>query len=1288
MPNSTAPETDSDRSYAGHAGRMLWPRNTNDLTDTTLCPACHAPLPSAVCPACGLDLRHPAAVRLLAASTDAAAALDRRANLIGRIRFDTAHAPAPTPAPAAAAPAAPAARHARPAPEHIPGPVAEPAPVREPEPSSGPQPAAHPTRRKRSSVQILLLLVGVSLVSVAAIFFLTVAWLFAGIEMRSAIVGLFTAAALVTAAVLSRKGLAATAEGIGALAVVLVLLDAWALRENDLFGLHATDETLYWGVALLCCAALFFGAHALSRLRVASVAGFAVAAPGLGLLVAGLAYGQTGSSQAFLVFLGTAVGTLIHRFTLPRDSALWPSIDRVPERMILLSLGALSLVAAFVTAFLVDPATDQAPLWTLGAVAVVAALHVAQVVTTDHAGTAARLFAYGGASLAALAATLTAPTVAVRADDLALSLTAPIISAVTLALSLEVALRRLGTGPSRTAAAVAAVTAAAMAAGSAFFVVGWASVPLADAVVGGLTRAGDPVASIEPESAWALGSLVAVGGLTALVWALGGILRARRHLVAWLALIVIVFAVPFAGSLWLVLFAYLLLGALALGARLLAGHGRLRLGPYRPVVIALLVAAETSGYLVSWADSDSWWIGTISAVLVLFFARLLPDRTSGAAARGALLAGAIVLALVGAGAAPWALTLGAEPSGTALLVNVVRGLTLATAAFQVVIALAWRGVITETERRWAFWTLLAPTVLAFTVPLSTYVDSLSPAERATLQPEPAAGIAHAALLLAAPLLWVLARGNQGALPRERFVAAVALAPAFLLLAWNIIRATDAPASVESIAVPAVALVVCAIALALGTLRARGRERLGLEIGAAIILVPTVGEAAGLDRPLGWLTLVLAGVAALLVAIAPDGLFASLSPRRHLGWLALALGTAGLWLGLSRAGEDALEPYVLPLAGVLLVVAALTHRFGRVDRTVTASPVAALLTLAGLSVAIAPLALAGQTGSLLRPIVVGTVSAVLLLGATAIRRTPPWPAYLAAVGVAGAAGVFLTASGRVGRALDAPGGPDGRLEAWLLPAALVFVVAGTQTVVAARRGSAGTALPSVDVRTRFGYGLVIAALLGILFAELLALDFAPLAFSRVILLAWLFSALHLAAFWVDPSPLGRLVSWVAIGSGGAIVLAGYSYSAPDPIEIVSVPLAVALLTSGWLHLDATASARSWPWLAPGVLVLLVPSLLLDATESPLWRVVGLGILAIVVVVGGAARRLQAPFVIGAVVLLIHALAQLWPWISLAYGSAPWWLWLGIGGVLLIVLAARYEQRIKNLRSVALMISALR
>ena len=349
-------------------------------------------------------------MKLLSASTDAAAALEQRRELIGRIRFDSAEAglaaqrvadrvpvapvasvtpaitaatvastapatpprrafqPA-TPTPAAAASPAPApapapapqvATATAPVPQVATAPAPALTPPRPPATAHPPAPASIPAVPRRSSVKVLLL-VGVTLVSVAAIFFLTVAWIFDGLAVPSAIIALFTVAALVTAGILKRRRLVATAEGIGVLAVVLVLLDAWALRENDLFGLAAADGPAYWGVSLTACTALFLGWHAVYGLRGASVAGFAVAAPGLGLLAAGLAAGPPDATRLYLGFLGAAVGAPLHRFTLFRPAAApaapdapaasaapttgtrpryWPSVDRAPERQALLKLAA------------------------------------------------------------------------------------------------------------------------------------------------------------------------------------------------------------------------------------------------------------------------------------------------------------------------------------------------------------------------------------------------------------------------------------------------------------------------------------------------------------------------------------------------------------------------------------------------------------------------------------------------------------------------------------------------------------------------------------------------------------------------------------------------------------------------------------------------------------------------------------------------------------------------------------------------------------------------------------
>jgi hypothetical protein len=145
---------------------------------------------------------------------------------------------------------------------------------------------------------------------------------------------------------------------------------------------------------------------------------------------------------------------------------------------------------------------------------------------------------------------------------------------------------------------------------------------------------------------------------------------------------------------------------------------------------------------------------------------------------------------------------------------------------------------------------------------------------------------------------------------------------------------------------------------------------------------------------------------------------------------------------------------------------------------------------------------------------------------------------------------------------------------------------------------------------------------------------------------------------------------------------------DPVEVATVPVALALLATGVIHLDRIPTARSWPALGPGTLVLLLPSLFVTVDDRPLWRLVALGVVAIVVMIVGAVRRLQAPFLIGVVITLVHVLATFSSEIRAVYESAHWLLWAGIGGAILIVLAARYEQRVQNLKSIVLRVTALR
>jgi hypothetical protein len=74
------------------AGRVLFPRTPADLTDAARCPACFSPLVDGACQDCRLDLSHPAAAELATLSQQSAELLDRRLEVIGRIRYDTGRA--------------------------------------------------------------------------------------------------------------------------------------------------------------------------------------------------------------------------------------------------------------------------------------------------------------------------------------------------------------------------------------------------------------------------------------------------------------------------------------------------------------------------------------------------------------------------------------------------------------------------------------------------------------------------------------------------------------------------------------------------------------------------------------------------------------------------------------------------------------------------------------------------------------------------------------------------------------------------------------------------------------------------------------------------------------------------------------------------------------------------------------------------------------------------------------------------------------------------------------------
>ena len=124
------------------------------------------------------------------------------------------------------------------------------------------------------------------------------------------------------------------------------------------------------------------------------------------------------------------------------------------------------------------------------------------------------------------------------------------------------------------------------------------------------------------------------------------------------------------------------------------------------------------------------------------------------------------------------------------------------------------------------------------------------------------------------------------------------------------------------------------------------------------------------------------------------------------------------------------------------------------------------------------------------------------------------------------------------------------------------------------------------------------------------------------------------------------------------------------------------------LHRRADAGSWPWLAPGLIVLLLPSLTATFSDQPIWRLVGIGVACVIAILVGAVRQLQAPLVIGSVVVLVHAVRTFSPQLVAVYQLTEWWVWAVVGGAIIIFVAVTFERRVRDLRTVGGRLAALR
>ncbi|MFI7659481.1 SCO7613 C-terminal domain-containing membrane protein [Micromonospora parva] len=144
----------------------------------------------------------------------------------------------------------------------------------------------------------------------------------------------------------------------------------------------------------------------------------------------------------------------------------------------------------------------------------------------------------------------------------------------------------------------------------------------------------------------------------------------------------------------------------------------------------------------------------------------------------------------------------------------------------------------------------------------------------------------------------------------------------------------------------------------------------------------------------------------------------------------------------------------------------------------------------------------------------------------------------------------------------------------------------------------------------------------------------------------------------------LGAWVLLAAGGVTVLEAYT-----------LPAAALAVGAGLLALRTRPGLTSWPALGPGLVAALLPSLVsvLAGPDPQPWRRLLLGAAAVGVVLAGANRRWQAPVLLGGGVLTLLALHEL----ARGWDLLPRWIYLGVGGLALVGLAASYERRRRDL-----------
>src|SRR5450830_154268 len=292
------------------------------LADAARCPDCTSALTRSRCDACGLDLSGAPGQQLWDLSRRAADALSRRDGHLQAMRVQqaareaappSAHAAPQVPYPSSHA-LAPGPRTDERARTVVSGSLLAAAHHPAPAPGSVVPRGVRPHWRVQTVLQVL----GSSLLAAASIVFLVFSWGWIGLTGRAVTVAVGTVVVFALADRLRRAALRSSAEAVGALGTVMLLLDAWAVAATGL--VTVTAPSVYAAAASLVCAVLLLVGGRATRLRVARVVGTALL-PLAPVLLVPLTTGPAVAAWLLVASVVLACG----RFVLDRPTPPGPS---------------------------------------------------------------------------------------------------------------------------------------------------------------------------------------------------------------------------------------------------------------------------------------------------------------------------------------------------------------------------------------------------------------------------------------------------------------------------------------------------------------------------------------------------------------------------------------------------------------------------------------------------------------------------------------------------------------------------------------------------------------------------------------------------------------------------------------------------------------------------------------------------------------------------------------------------------------------------------------------------